>query len=368
MHNSEFRRPTVVGTPNSELRRRGFTLMELLIVILIISILAALALAALAGATEQAREMRTRSIVNKLDQLIMEKYESYRTRAVPIRVPVSTSSGANGAILAARTRLYALRELMRLELPDRISDLCDQTELGDLSDTDLDAINNRNAAKTSLLTTMPSAAASYKRRAQRNIAANGKAWTTAHQGAECLYLIISTMRDGDKSAIDFFDANEIGDVDEDGFKEILDGWGQPIEFLRWAPGYISNNATATLSVATPQTSDYLLAPDPYDPLKCDPRWSDTNVTQKPFALMPLIYSAGKNRSYDINIGIDATTNTALVYANTANPSSGNVQTWTVPPSDPFFASSPWAGTPSDADSDGALGFGDNITNHYQETP
>ena len=45
------------------------------------------------------------------------------------------------------------------------------------------------------------------------------------------------MKDGDKNALDFFMPDEIGDMDEDGMKEILDGWGTPIEFLRWAPGY-----------------------------------------------------------------------------------------------------------------------------------
>src|SRR5688572_16200074 len=75
---------------NSEFRirrRSAFTLMELLMVLLIITILAGMALAALAGATEMAKEQRTRSIISKLDQLIMEKYEDYRTRPVPIKIP-----------------------------------------------------------------------------------------------------------------------------------------------------------------------------------------------------------------------------------------------------------------------------------------
>jgi prepilin-type N-terminal cleavage/methylation domain-containing protein len=60
---------------NSEFRirrlRAAFTLMELLMVLLIITILAGMALAAMAGATEMAKEQRTRSIISKLDQLVM---------------------------------------------------------------------------------------------------------------------------------------------------------------------------------------------------------------------------------------------------------------------------------------------------------
>ena len=49
-------------------RRRGaFTLMELLIVMMIMTLLAGLALSALAGATEAAREQRTRAIITKID-------------------------------------------------------------------------------------------------------------------------------------------------------------------------------------------------------------------------------------------------------------------------------------------------------------
>src|SRR5438309_11019429 len=67
--------------------RPSFTLIEMTIVLLIIGVLAALALSAMAAAYEQSRVQRTRAIIAKIDQLIMEKWESYRTRQVPIRIP-----------------------------------------------------------------------------------------------------------------------------------------------------------------------------------------------------------------------------------------------------------------------------------------
>src|SRR5215207_3911702 len=104
---------------NPKSPRPAFTVMELLIVIMIIGILAAMSMMALAGAAEQAREQRTRAIISKIDQLIRERYEGYRTRSVPISRAAATPR------VAAVNRLNALRELMRMELPDRRTDIVD---------------------------------------------------------------------------------------------------------------------------------------------------------------------------------------------------------------------------------------------------
>lgn len=358
------------GRHSAAAARCGFTLTELLIVIMIIAILAAMSLAALSGAVEQAREARTRAIIAKIDQLISEQYESYKTRPVPIRVPAGTppmpeqftdSNGdgvwnpgepfvdANGNGRydhgAARMRLYALRELMRLEMPDRISDICNDAEIADVTTNgSLSAITTLQAKRTVLPTT-PATTSAYKRRAQRAMAASGKPWTTANQGAECLYLILSQMRDGDKNALDFFLPSEIGDTDDDGMLEILDAWGRPISFLRWAPGH-----TVEDGFVTPQTADYTVAPDPFDPLKVDPRWSSPSATFKPFALYPLIFSAGRNRVYDMEVAGN------LIYANQ-----------TPIPNDPYSNfTAPLPGALNDGDLDGDESR-DNITNHFIRT-
>ena len=98
--------------------RQAFTLVELLVVITIITILASTALFTLYGVREDVRETRTRTVIAKINELIMEKWESYRTRAVPIRIPAGTNPR-----MAAAMRLNAIRELMRMELPDRVTDL-----------------------------------------------------------------------------------------------------------------------------------------------------------------------------------------------------------------------------------------------------
>jgi prepilin-type N-terminal cleavage/methylation domain-containing protein len=153
--------------------KRGFTLTELLIVIMIIVILAGLALSAMSAAAELAREQRTRAIIAKLDQLIMEKYEGYRTRAVPLSLATRRPNDPNDRTpqrTASLARLYGLRELMRLELPDRISDLCFGQELSQLQANNATPINLANQVQTTFIKSIPSVTRAYKRHAQRVVA------------------------------------------------------------------------------------------------------------------------------------------------------------------------------------------------------
>jgi hypothetical protein len=240
----------------------------------------------------------------------------------------------------------------------------------------------------------PSVRNSYMRRAQQALGTNWPTlWTQTSQGAECLYLIVSTMRDGDKSALDFFFPNEIGDVDGDGMNEILDGWGNPIEFLRWAPGYceqpgpdgkwgqpnwdddgdgmVDNVTEAGLGgalsddilIPTLQTRNPLKAPDTFDPL----RVGMLPGGPIPYALYPLIISAGRDREFDVlrdNFG----TAPFLHYADPALLGS----TFHNAPNPYSFVgdgtTSYLVGTPGDVDSNGKEEYADNITNHYQQTP
>ncbi len=55
-----------------------------MVTVAIIGILASTMLFALFGAQETARESKTRFLISKLNSVIMPKYESYRTRRVPL--------------------------------------------------------------------------------------------------------------------------------------------------------------------------------------------------------------------------------------------------------------------------------------------
>ena len=288
-------------------RNRGFTLVELLVVVLIIVILATVVMFAMFAATESARVARTKSMVARINDLLVPIWESYRTRRVPINIPVGTSPQA-----AAKMRLDAIRELMRMEIPERKSDVEDNPVV---------------------IAARPALSSAYHRAVlARANGGNYAGWTEANQGSECLYMILSRIQDGNTNGLEFVKETEIGDVDNDGMPEILDGWRKPIAFLRWAPGFIpANGAVTAIQDGT--------SPDPFDPM---------NVYPGTFELRPLIFSAGPDRTFDIEAA------SGFQYSQTA-PNKN----------DPFDTdnSTPAIGTPNTAGGQ----FADNISNHLLST-
>lgn len=215
--------------------RHGFTLVELLITIVIIGIMSSMVLFAMWQAQETAKEHRTRALITKLNSIVMRRFDEYRTRPVPFVFPAPIATGNTPPDLQrataeiARARVDCLRDLMRMEMPDRWSDV-----------TDNPVAPFQHPLATSLLP-------AYNGTLNRPAVSQGyyAKWSAGtppsieNQGAECLYMIVmgSLAQEGDSR--DFFKADDVGDIDNDGFPEFHDAWNQPIEFIRWAPGYLS---------------------------------------------------------------------------------------------------------------------------------
>ncbi|MDE0734518.1 MAG: type II secretion system protein [Pirellulaceae bacterium] len=288
--------------PGMHRQRSGFTLIELLTVISIIGILASMVLFALFSVQETARGKRTKAQIAKIHELLSGRWESYRTRPLPIRLPPNVTPRR-----AAWIRLMALRELMRMEMPDRISDLA----IGSVYHRYQDKTNSNMDIRSLNLPGMKSPLfTAYRRRMAKVLSSKWQnrildygapglpdplKWSPQFEGSECLYMILATIQDGDTNGLDFFREHETGDVDGDRFPEILDGWGQPIDFIRWAPGFLG------VAASTIQLGDQNLETDgdsgqgngdAFDPLKVDPRWYDKKPLNDPFALFPLVYSMG----------------------------------------------------------------------------
>src|SRR4051812_21638644 len=187
---------------NTQPSRRGVTLIELLIVITIISILAALVLGVAAVANETARQAQTKHIVERLHTLLTEFYGTFKTRRVKLNPKVeglinsdSTKTPAQRRQALAEARLYALRELMLMEVPDRWSDVLltgvPATNAGGVAPLYpiyLDTTGNGSYGRTPL-------AAAYLRRYQQlaasAVTSDQVTALTENQGAECLYMIIT---------------------------------------------------------------------------------------------------------------------------------------------------------------------------------
>jgi prepilin-type N-terminal cleavage/methylation domain-containing protein len=254
---------TPINVPNA---RRGFTLVELMVVLVIIGLLASLTLAGLAGVRQRGKLDKTKSTIRKIHEIIVPRYESYLRRRVPI-------TGATPAERAT-SRLVRQRFLIAAELPDQWLDVA--------------------PAVTPPFETGPMLAyAAYKAGLIANAA--NTTWNTnanRYEGAECLAMIV--MFGGvDSDAMEQFRADELGDIDGDGAVEFWDGWGRPIGFIRWPAGFVSplqsRNATEN--------------PDPFDPLRVTPMDEyPPGVTQRDYATVPLIYSAGPDEAFNDPLG------------------------------------------------------------------
>ena len=295
----------------SALRRVvGFTLIELLVVMAIILLLSTAILVALTELQASTKKGRCQQQIKKIDQLIMQRWDGLLHKPLPVQFsslgPAPTQLNINARKLQI---LIARRELMRLEMPDRITDITD----------------NPVVFPRGIQMQLPATTATFRRKKAYNESL-GNIWNEQNQGAECLYLILSVMQDRDSSALDFFFPSEIGDTDGDGMLEILDGFNQPIGFLRWAPGISARTGVDlrwgianadddndgildTGSEATSLGSDDYRSfsdiqkvnaadsPDATDMGAADFRLFDTNPSNDPFNLFPLIMSSGRDGSF-----------------------------------------------------------------------
>lgn len=259
--------------------RRGFTLLELIVAFTIIALLAGLSLSGLAGARVRARIDKTKLTIQKIHEIIIAQHEEYAGRRVSLPAPTDR-------IQLARDRLRTIRRIMVREMPDAWADVQGSPA----------AVN---ALPASFQTGPVYAYASAK--ALGPSAANG--------GAECLYLIATRGR-GDPEAMQRFRSEEVGDTDSDGAPEFLDAWGQPITWIRWAPGFTSP----------------LQKPDPvnfHDPF--DSQMVDTAG----YALVPLIVSSGPDGALGLapSPGWDAQPD-LLSVVNLLTPKPGSVSSAT----------------------------------------
>ncbi|WDI40932.1 type II secretion system protein [Bremerella sp. P1] len=301
--------------------RPAFTLVELLVVMGVLAMLSSMVLVGLSSAAEQARANRTRSQVQKIHELLMPRWDEYRYRRV--------EANKSGDVRARQgARVDKIRQLMRMEMPCHRQDV----QFG---------LTN-NAVAFGSETTEPALWRRY-RRAVINRAGSFAAWSSDNDDAECLYMILESIQVGETNGLDFFKKSEIGDTDDDGMPEILDGWGNPIHFIRWAPGFIGPRSNL-------HHND---SPDPFDPLGVRNGRLQTAGTgiYDHFPLFPLIVSEGPDGALDIRVKYG----TVALTEATINGS---------PPNNPYYENAgARLGDETDTNGNSVDEFFDNVSNH-----
>ena len=405
--------------------RSAFTLVELLVAISIIGMLAALALGGMWRANVSAKQLNSKTTVNKVAVQINEIWESYRTRKLPIDPklvlksngsPPYTIQYGNGLlwlqyfakirspfmptgdpmtaapntaafgnnIQVAALRLAATRELLRLELPCRMSDITSSTSGSPSSAQPVQALLIPQPTNGTIPLANPGGLSEQYR---QFFMSHATSFNVTNESAECLYMIIKFAAQnelGQKNITD--DPRLVGDTDGDGLPEIQDAFdaglytpaaagslftqhNMPIAFVRWPAGFLSDlQPGPTLAQYNGANGSYDYAAvrhDIYDPLLVDPR---------AFTIVPLVFSAGADRKYDIweaNAYAKLTAAQKLLAQNdpyyTDNfspifPIQSNVQNPL--PGGQMAPGTLWGPSPGIL---GTGGYNDNITNHLLST-
>jgi prepilin-type N-terminal cleavage/methylation domain-containing protein len=268
--------------------RPGFTLVELMVTIVIIAILASLSLAGLGVTRGRAKADATRSTIRKLNEIIIPHYESYMRRRVR---PVGADKRA-----IALNRLTALRELLTFEMPDNWADVASTSAA-------TATVSGAAIPAASRTATVRAYGAYYvglntPAGARLETKAGNAVFTTSNGAAECLHMIVA--RGGfEPDILEAFRSDEIGDSDGDGVPEFIDGWGQPIAFLRWAPGFTPYSLVQNAAETVPGNG-VAANPDPFDPFRVDAAYT-LGTPMPAYALVPLIVSAGPDTTLGLQM-------------------------------------------------------------------
>jgi prepilin-type N-terminal cleavage/methylation domain-containing protein len=253
--------------------RKAFTLIELMVVVVIIVMLAMLASTAYFGAMQSAREVRTIGIIAKLDAAISDIYETYEFRFEHIEDALNEdmTKEKSGQVGSSRTRFNNNRasmgdddltrlkrklmyDLMRMEMPS-IRKEVEPISKGQNSDGKEIVEGPADIVVAGVEYKL---AESAVRQVYYSIISGKSESSFATSSAELLYLIIANL---DPEALENFTASEIGDTDNNGLSEFIDGWGRPIAFLRFAPGFTDTDKQPDIKRIAPTLSSRLIAND-----------------------------------------------------------------------------------------------------------
>lgn len=202
--------------------RRGFTLLEILIVVALIATLAAFLTMAIGRSITQAREAATRTTLLKLDGMLQQRLEAFRTlmdspqrqNEMKGRIPLKKAELKNGtpSLLIPNEKLLLImiyKEYYRAGFPQTLAD-----------NLALDDSRQYFAADYQL----PDNSQPFKAQLQNPA-----------ESSEMLYWLLTQADTFGVPPVDDseFTSSELADTDNDGRMEFIDAWGLPLRFYRW---------------------------------------------------------------------------------------------------------------------------------------
>jgi prepilin-type N-terminal cleavage/methylation domain-containing protein len=289
-------------------RRRGFTLVELIIVIAIIGTLAALTVGVLNNVIDGQRQSNTETTMRSVYKVLQQQWaqvvdeakkEPYSNYSLAVKNLAKNKDGTDNR---ERARVIWIKVRLMEAFPQTFSEIQNPS-----------SYIPANARKYT---------ATYQSILNQASLGNNQAAT---QSSACLFMALSINRSGVVLSGDTLGSSAIADTDGDGLKEIVDGWAQPLAFFRFPTGNAELRAMNP-SAASP-TSRAAKFADPLDPngtlvapstgTPASSRWDASNWTtfkndiHKPsdsagivpaYYVIPVLVSAGPNGT----LGLDNT--------------------------------------------------------------
>ena len=259
------RRREAAGRWESVLRK-GFSLVELLVVITIILALMGLVGAAVSAARSNVKASGTRQLIEKLDLLLKQQLATYDSKAVNT---APAPAGMKNAYRAWSIR----RNLISGDLPDRWSNVEYMYQTTDLFGVPITHPDGLQFPKGRLTGSQRNYLAIW-----RDLVLSGRSEAVAgkNASAECLFMIVTQGGIADCLDCGELRSAQVGDQDGDGMLEFWDDWKNPILFILWAPGLKLPSGSAVMFFDGPRALD---AP-----------WSGS--PRPTLGMRPLIYSPG----------------------------------------------------------------------------
>jgi len=288
--------------------QRAFTLVELLIVGAIIVILVALTLAAAKMSANSAKEAKTRATIQKIDTAIQQIFEGYEEKFRAIQDKVDKEYKTLPEEERQKIVAHFIRDLMRMEMPQSWAEVENSDNPGNLLGPIPITLNGHTYTyPPGDPQPEPSPLLEYY---WQEYTRTHKAGKTPGRAA-LLFLIIQNLN---PEALEAFHGSEVADTDDDGLLEFVDAWGNPIQFLRWAPAFPGSDMQPDVLA--------LLCDPKYNPKTDDDDWWIDGTDQRlldamaeakanypdpiderenviGWFLYPLIYSAGPDGKYGI---------------------------------------------------------------------
>lgn len=223
-HRSTMRPPAFHMRPASP--RRGFTMIELLIVLTIIAILLSISFVVYGAAVESARVEATRATIRQLDSALQERYDAFRrvnlksqAQLFKLRYDAATPPNTPATIPLEIAEIIVRKDRYRAAFPQRFEDLWGFDGVPNGGPPNDDAHLWRVYCQ---MTGNPPGSPPAPR-------------DTTLESSELLYL--SLTNGGAFSApvlpLDRLRASHVRDADGNGLNEIYDEWGNPLRFFNW---------------------------------------------------------------------------------------------------------------------------------------